>query len=144
MSRKCSTCQHVRRAEIDRRLAGGEPGNDPFRRIRAPCVGVSVQPSYAREVFRANLRHRNLRCCQFEPSPSPQEREILHLARGKNGRQEHRQQPLACREPSRAQHGLFELPSDRGSLTIISSSTSQYKLLHVYPPSCLFADLARR
>lgn len=27
MARKCSTCQHVKRAEIDRRLAAGEPGN---------------------------------------------------------------------------------------------------------------------
>ncbi|BBC01161.1 hypothetical protein AB7M56_004777 [Bradyrhizobium elkanii] len=27
MSRKCSTCQHVKRAEIDRRLAAGEPGS---------------------------------------------------------------------------------------------------------------------
>jgi hypothetical protein len=26
MSRKCSTCQHIKRAEIDRRLASGEPG----------------------------------------------------------------------------------------------------------------------
>ena len=28
MSRKCSTCQHVKRAEIDRRLAAGEPGSE--------------------------------------------------------------------------------------------------------------------
>jgi hypothetical protein len=27
MARKCSPCQHVKRAEIDRRLAAGEPGN---------------------------------------------------------------------------------------------------------------------
>ena len=27
MSRKCSTCQHVKRAEIDRRLAAGEPSS---------------------------------------------------------------------------------------------------------------------
>ncbi len=27
MARKCSTCQHTKRAEIDRRLAAGEPGN---------------------------------------------------------------------------------------------------------------------
>lgn len=27
MSRKCSTCQHTKRAEIDRRLAAGEPGS---------------------------------------------------------------------------------------------------------------------
>jgi hypothetical protein len=26
MSRKCSTCQHIKRVEIDRRLASGEPG----------------------------------------------------------------------------------------------------------------------
>jgi hypothetical protein len=28
MSRKCSTCQHVKRAEVDRRLAAGEPGSE--------------------------------------------------------------------------------------------------------------------
>lgn len=27
MTRKCSTCQHIKRAEIDRRLAAGEPGS---------------------------------------------------------------------------------------------------------------------
>src|ERR1700727_1580293 len=27
MARKCSTCQHVKRAEIDRRLASGEPAH---------------------------------------------------------------------------------------------------------------------
>ena len=27
MSRKCISCQHIKRAEIDRRLAAGEPGN---------------------------------------------------------------------------------------------------------------------
>jgi hypothetical protein len=27
MSRQCTTCQHVKRVDIDRRLASGEPGN---------------------------------------------------------------------------------------------------------------------
>ena len=27
MTRKCSTCQHIKRAEVDRRLAAGEPAN---------------------------------------------------------------------------------------------------------------------
>jgi hypothetical protein len=26
VTRKCGTCQHIKRAEIDRRLAAGEPG----------------------------------------------------------------------------------------------------------------------
>ena len=31
MARRCSICQHVKRAEIDRRLATGEPGNQVAR-----------------------------------------------------------------------------------------------------------------
>ena len=31
MARKCSTCQHIKRAEIDRRLAAGEPGGQIAR-----------------------------------------------------------------------------------------------------------------
>ena len=31
MPRQCSTCQHVKRAEIDRRLAAGEPGSQLAR-----------------------------------------------------------------------------------------------------------------
>ena len=51
MARKCSTCQHVKRAEIDRRLAAGEPGNQiasdydlnpsSLHRHRANCLGPS-------------------------------------------------------------------------------------------------------
>jgi hypothetical protein len=51
MSRKCSTCQHVKRAEIDRRLAAGEPGNQiaadyglnpsSLHRHRTNCLGLS-------------------------------------------------------------------------------------------------------
>ena len=31
VARKCSTCQHIKRAEIDRRLAAGEPGSQVAR-----------------------------------------------------------------------------------------------------------------
>ena len=31
MARKCGTCQHIKRAEIDRRLAAGEPGGQIAR-----------------------------------------------------------------------------------------------------------------
>ena len=31
MTRRCSTCQHIKRAEIDRRLAAGEPGSQIAR-----------------------------------------------------------------------------------------------------------------
>jgi hypothetical protein len=31
MARKCSTCQHIKRAEIDRRIAAGEPGGQIAR-----------------------------------------------------------------------------------------------------------------
>ena len=37
MSRTCSTCQHLKRAEIDHRLAAGEPGEqiDSLSRLAA-------------------------------------------------------------------------------------------------------------
>ena len=37
MSRTCSTCQHIKRAEIDHRLAAGEPGEqiDSLSRLAA-------------------------------------------------------------------------------------------------------------
>src|ERR1700747_105910 len=51
MTRKCSTCQHIKRAEVDRRLAAGEPGNQIARdyelnpsslhRHRVNCLGLS-------------------------------------------------------------------------------------------------------
>src|SRR3954467_1685274 len=31
MARKCGTCQHIKRAEIDRRIAAGEPGGQIAR-----------------------------------------------------------------------------------------------------------------
>ena len=43
MARKCSTCQHIKRAEIDRRLAAGEPGNQ----IAARLSGKPVKPAPA-------------------------------------------------------------------------------------------------
>ena len=50
MTRKCSTCQHIKRAEIDRRLAAGEPGNQIARDYHlnplkpAPPSGQLPQP----------------------------------------------------------------------------------------------------
>lgn len=62
MARKCSTCQHVKRAEIDRRLAAGEPGNQiahdydlspsSLHRHRANCVGLSNSSAIMKEVAR--------------------------------------------------------------------------------------------
>ena len=50
MTRQCGTCQHVKRAEIDRRLAAGEPGSQIARdyqlnpsslhRHRVNCLGL--------------------------------------------------------------------------------------------------------
>jgi len=49
MARKCGTCQHIKRAEIDRRLAAGEPGGQIARDYglnqsslhgRAPTIGT--------------------------------------------------------------------------------------------------------
>ena len=62
MSRKCSTCQHVKRAEIDRRLAAGEPGNQiahdydlnpsSLHRHRSNCIGLSSSSAIMKEVSR--------------------------------------------------------------------------------------------
>ena len=62
MARKCSTCQHVKRADIDRRLAAGEPGNQiaqhyglnpsSLHRHRANCVGLSSSNAIMKEVSR--------------------------------------------------------------------------------------------
>jgi hypothetical protein len=62
MSRKCSTCQHVKRAEIDRRLAGGEPGNQiaqdyrinpsSLHRHRANCLRLPSANAIMKETAR--------------------------------------------------------------------------------------------
>jgi hypothetical protein len=62
MARKCSTCQHVKRVEIDRRLAAGEPGNQiaadydlnpsSLHRHRSNCLGLSSSNAIMKEVAR--------------------------------------------------------------------------------------------
>jgi hypothetical protein len=62
MTRKCSTCQHIKRAEVDRRLAAGEPGNQIARdydlnpsslhRHRVNCLGLSSSNAIMKEVAR--------------------------------------------------------------------------------------------
>src|SRR5207237_8269651 len=62
MARNCSTCQHVNRAEIDRRLAAGEPGNQiahdydlnpsSLHRHRSNCLGLSSSSAIMKEVSR--------------------------------------------------------------------------------------------
>ena len=62
MSRKCSTCQHVKRAEIDRRLAAGEPGNQiagdydinpsSLHRHRANCLKLASSNAIMKETAR--------------------------------------------------------------------------------------------
>jgi hypothetical protein len=62
MARKCSTCQHVKRAEIDRRLAAGEPSNQiaadyglapsSLYRHRANCLRLSSSNAIMKEVAR--------------------------------------------------------------------------------------------
>ena len=62
MTRKCSTCQHVKRAEIDRRLAAGEPGSQIARdydlnpsslhRHRTNCLGLSSSNAIMKQVAR--------------------------------------------------------------------------------------------
>ena len=58
----CSTCQHVKRAEIDRRLAAGESGNrlardyrlnpSSLHRHRANCLQLPASNAIMREVAR--------------------------------------------------------------------------------------------
>jgi hypothetical protein len=62
MARKCRTCQHIKRAEIDRRLAAGEPGNQiasdyglnssSLHRHRANCLGLGSSNAIMKEVSR--------------------------------------------------------------------------------------------
>ena len=62
MARKCNTCQHVKRAEIDRRLAAGEPGNQiaheydlngsSLHRHRSNCLGLPSSNAIMKEVSR--------------------------------------------------------------------------------------------
>lgn len=62
MARQCSICQHVKRAEVDRRLAAGEPGNKIARdyelnpssvhRHRSNCLGLAASNAIMREASR--------------------------------------------------------------------------------------------
>jgi hypothetical protein len=62
MSRKCSTCQHVKRAEIDRRLAAGEPGSQiakdyglnpsSLHRHRSNCLKLASSSTIMKETAR--------------------------------------------------------------------------------------------
>ena len=63
MSRPCSTCQHIRRSEIDRRLAAGEPSKQIARdyslnpsslhRHRVNCVGLASSALTMKEAARS-------------------------------------------------------------------------------------------
>jgi hypothetical protein len=53
MGRKCSTCQHIKRAEIDRRLSAGEP-------VSAIAADYKVAPS--------SLQRHRANCVQLAPS----------------------------------------------------------------------------
>jgi hypothetical protein len=62
MTRKCSTCQHVKRAEIDRRLAAGEPASQIARdydlnpsslhRHKSNCLGLPSSNHIMKQVSR--------------------------------------------------------------------------------------------
>jgi len=62
MSRKCSTCQHVKRAEVDRRLAAGEPGSEiakdyginssSLHRHRTNCLKLASSSAIMKEAAR--------------------------------------------------------------------------------------------
>jgi hypothetical protein len=62
MTRKCGTCQHIKRAEIDRRLAAGEPGSQVARdydlnpsslhRHRSNCLRLASSNAIMKQVSR--------------------------------------------------------------------------------------------
>lgn len=62
MARKCSTCQHIKRAEIDRRIAAGEPGvpiardydlnPSSLHRHRTNCLKLPSSNAIMKEVSR--------------------------------------------------------------------------------------------
>ena len=64
MSRKCNTCQHTKRAEIDRRLAAGEPSNQiaedydinpsSLHRHRKNCLGLGSSGAIMKEAARGS------------------------------------------------------------------------------------------
>jgi hypothetical protein len=70
MSRKCSTCQHVKRAEIDRRLAAGEPGNQiaadyglnpsSLHRHRSNCLKLAASSIIMKETARGTVAMASL------------------------------------------------------------------------------------
>jgi len=65
MTRKCITCQHVKRAEIDRRLAAGEAGNQlakdyqiaasSLHRHRANCLKLASSNAIMKEAARGTV-----------------------------------------------------------------------------------------
>jgi hypothetical protein len=65
VTRRCGTCQHVKRAEIDRRLAAGQPGNQIARdyelnpsslhRHRVNCIGLASSNAIMKEVARGTV-----------------------------------------------------------------------------------------
>src|SRR4029079_2317328 len=62
MARKCGTCQHIKRAEIDRRIAAGEPGDQHARgydfnpsslhRHRTNCLKLASSNAIMKETSR--------------------------------------------------------------------------------------------
>jgi hypothetical protein len=62
MARRCGTCQHIKRAEIDRRLAAGEPGNQiatdyglnpsSLHRHRTNCLRLASSNAIMKETAR--------------------------------------------------------------------------------------------
>src|SRR6478672_7914955 len=62
MARKCGTCQHIKRAEIDRRIAAGEPGGQIARdydlnpsslhRHRTNCLRLASSNAIMKETSR--------------------------------------------------------------------------------------------
>ena|SRR6516164_9120020 len=64
MSRTCSTCQHLKRAEIDHRLAAGEPGKQiaqayginpsSLHRHRTNCLGLASANAIKKQAARGS------------------------------------------------------------------------------------------
>jgi hypothetical protein len=122
MARKCSTCQHVKRAEINRRLAAGEPGNQiasdydlnpsSLHRHRANCLGPSSSNTIMNVVrheifgpilliFTISRRRSSMRSTratgrsQCTRSPTTRERAIFYFA-GDVGRHVRQRSDPSC------------------------------------------------
>jgi hypothetical protein len=79
MSRKCSTCQHTKRAEIDRRLAAGEPNSQiaedydinpsSLHRHRTNCLRLASSNTIMKVAARGSAALSQQSLAHDQPNP---------------------------------------------------------------------------